>query len=306
MELNAAQREIIELLGKGGDRPELAPSLPTDLSEALVEGLAPVRDLIDAAKPVWVSKHQLATIHGCEAHAMAERRKDFEWSPPSARGVVAHKAVELLVNWQGEVEPPTVADEALARLVDADRSIGGYLAGLSAGERAELRGLVVDSVSKFTDCFPPLKPAWRPVTESSVRVELFGGGLVLAGKTDLTLGRPGDKVIIDLKTGGTVGTHREDLRYYALLETLRLGTAPRKVATYYLDSARAHVEDVTEGMLWSALARTVDGACRLLELGAGEREPAVRPGPTCRWCPLADTCETGLAHLAAANDPHPD
>ena len=55
-----------------------------------------------------------------------------------------------------------------------------------------------------------------------MRAELCGGRVVLSGKADLTLGQPegtgAGKVIIDLKTGGFAPVHREDLRFYALLE----------------------------------------------------------------------------------------
>ena len=53
---------------------------------------------------------------------------------------------------------------------------------------AELRSSAGDRVSKFFECFPRLKPVWRPVTESSQYVELLDARVVLRGKVDLTLG----------------------------------------------------------------------------------------------------------------------
>ena len=97
------------------------------------------------------------------------------------------------------------------------------MAGIDEYDRAELRGLAVDQVTAFTECFPRSRPAWRPRTEAQVRTELLGGRIVLSGKVDLSLGRPGEKVIIDLKTGMPRPQHREDLRFYALLETLVIG-----------------------------------------------------------------------------------
>jgi hypothetical protein len=303
MTLNQAQEAIVALLGKGGERPDVAPSMAADLSAALVEELAPHQHLWADGRKIWVHKHALASIHSCETHAVLEWDRDFEWTPAAARGVVSHKAIELMVHWQGEAPPSTMVDEAIARLIEGERGIGSYLGGLAPGERAELRSFAVTRVTTFDDSFPPLQPKWRPVTESPARVELFDGAVVLAAKTDLTLGRPGDKVIIDLKSGTTLGSHREDLRFYALIETIKLGVAPRKIATYYLDTARAHAEDVTEGLLWSALRRTVDGVVRIAELQRKVRPPEVRPGPTCRWCPLNTTCEPGIELLAKLDDP---
>ena len=115
------------------------------------------------------------------------------------------------------------------------------------------------------------------MTESRARVELLGGAVILSGKTDLSLGRPigsvANKVIIDLKSGRPSTTHREDLRFYALLETIKLGVPPRQLASYYLESARAHPEDVTVALLQSALRRTVDGIIKIVELAAGGPRP---------------------------------
>ena len=79
-------------------------------------------------------------------------------------------------------------------------------------------------------------------------------------------GRESRKVIIDLKTGRVSQRHREDLRFYALVETLVRDVPPRKLATFYLDSAQPIVEDVTEGVLRTALRRTLDGIHRLIQL----------------------------------------
>lgn len=138
--------------------------------------------------------------------------------------------------------------------------------------------MATDRVAKFAECFPPLRSGWRPVTESRWAAEFHGGKIRLSGKVDLTIGgcdglRAG-KVIIDFKTGNRSLTHVEDLRFYALLETLRLGVPPWKVATYCLDSGTFAVEVVTEGMLEAAAHRVVAGAAKLAELREGGRTRA--------------------------------
>ena len=74
---------------------------------------------------------------------------------------------------------------------------------------------------------------------------------------------------------------------------------PRKLATFYLDAAEAQAEDVSERLLRTAVRRTLDGIHRIIELQAEGRQPVRRPGVTCRWCPLADTCDEGQAYLSA-------
>src|SRR5690606_30617843 len=151
-----------------------------------------------------------------------------EWSVAAARGKVAHKAIELSINWRREITPWSLVDEALARLELGDDDFARWLQGIGEAERAELRGEANDRVVKFLECWPPLRKGWRPATEASVRQDVAGERVVLRGKVDLTLGAPdglvAGKVLIDLKTGGTRPAHLDDLRFYALVETLRLGT----------------------------------------------------------------------------------
>ena len=98
---------------------------------------------------------------------------------------------------------------------------------------------------------------------------------MLSGKVDLTIGRPAGaesrKVIIDLKTGWVSPKHREDLRFYALVETLRTQIPPRKLASFYLDAGEPVVEDVNERLLLTASRRMLDGVNAEIELKIEDR-----------------------------------
>ena len=80
-------------------------------------------------------------------------------------------------------------------------------------------------------------------------------------------------MIIDLKTGRPAHRHREDLRFYALVETLRTGVPPRKLASFYLDVGQPVIEDVTPAVLRTAVRRTLDGVNALIELTIERRDP---------------------------------
>ncbi|NDH85241.1 MAG: hypothetical protein EBY65_10330, partial [Acidimicrobiia bacterium] len=95
---------------------------------------------------------------------------------------------------------------------------------------------------------------------------------------------------------------RDDLRFYALLDAIRIGTPPRRLATYYLDQGRFQVEDVTEDLLFSTVARVVDGVERMLMLSSGQRDATTATGPACRWCPVRHDCDDGKRHLADDED----
>jgi len=298
--LNPAQRRALEMLRLPADPPPPAPDgLAAHVVSELEAGLA---DLVAqlGGEPLLVNKHALARIHACERHHF-ETHRSFEWSPHTARGSVTHKAIQLSINWRGERHPPHLVDEALAILVDSDDGLARWLGSATEAERAELRGTAIDLVSAFQECFPPLEPRWRPVTETGIRFELFDGLVRLSGRVDLTLGHPAGasprKVIIDLKTGVPASYHRDDLRFYGLIETVRMGVPPRALATYYLDAARVEVEEVTPAVLEAALARTVDGTRKLIEVLRAQRAAMVTPGSLCGWCPVRADCSEGTAYL---------
>jgi len=306
-ELNPAQRDVLDQLGASpDDRPVFDAVLRHELRRTLDDGLEDLLPHLPDDDTTFVSKFRLGQVMSCERKYVAEQAQEFSWSVPVARGTIAHKAIELSVHWRREPEPLTLVDESIARLSEGVDGLADWLQTCSEVERAEVRAEANDRVVKFLECWPPLKSAWRPVTESRLRLEL-DDRLVLSGKVDLSLGQAqGDragKVLIDLKTGGFSPVHLDDLRFYALLETIRLGTPPRRLATYYLDQGRFVPEDVTEPLLRSAAARTIDGIGRIIELAAEQREPATAPGPSCRWCPVQHDCEPGRRYLA---DEHED
>ncbi len=109
-------------------------------------------------------------------------------------------------------------------------------------------------------------------------------------------------MIVDFKTGGFSPGHVDEMRYYALLETLKIGTPPRLVATYYLESGQPHPEAVTVDVLEAAVARTVDGVVRMIELTADPESARKRPSRSCRWCSLLESCTEGRAHLREDGD----
>ncbi len=308
--LNPAQAETLARLGRPGkeaEPPEVDPALAGQLRAHLDAELDPLLAGIDPDRPLFVSKYLLTQLHGCETRYVGTAGDAFTWTVPLARGSVSHKAIELTLNWPGEPVPAELVDEAMARLEQQTGGVGDFLRTCTDADRAELRGQANDRVAKFVECFPPLRSSWRPVVESRITTDLAGGRLTLQGRVDLTLGQPlghqPRKVIIDLKTGGYGLTHREDLRFYALVETLRIGVPPRLVASYYLDAARAETETITPGHLDGAARRVAVAVERLLTLEATPEAAITRPGPACRWCSLIEGCEPGRAFLDDRDDP---
>ena len=168
--LNPAQQEVLDQLGAPPEeRPVFRDDLRHHLRSALETAIEPELDAIPDSEDLFLSKHRLAMVHGCEERFLAEDDSPFEWRVPLARGTIVHKAVELSVNWRREKEPATLIDEALSRFESDSSDFGHWLRGCSEVDRAELRSESLDTVTKFVECWPKLKPAWRPVTESRVR-----------------------------------------------------------------------------------------------------------------------------------------
>jgi len=303
-ELTWLQRKTLDVL-RAGEPVEFSEEFVDDLCadvtatvESFHERLGPPDQPADT---LFVSKHRLASVFGCEVqHLLPD---DFRWNAAIAGGQVAHRAIELFLNRRVDAHPAALVDESYAQLANSDRSLGAYLDGLPESERALLRSTAVDKVVTFQECFPPMPVATKVRTESSIRWPA-DGPILLSGKVDLLIGanltgRQSRKVLIDLKTGWAAPRHREDLRFYALVETLRSRVPPRKLASYYLDAGEASHEDVTEGTLRATARRTLDGINREIELRVEGAEPVKRPGTSCRWCPIAPECKEGTAYLNA-------
>lgn len=301
-DLTPAQAEVLALLRAADEpRPEVPVELRDELRRTLERGIGDLAAALD--RPLVTGKAGLARVLACEAHHLDEEATPFEWSLPTARGTVAHKAIQLSVHRRDRPSPGALVDDAIDRLADdPDAPLAGWLLGLPEAERADLRSDVQEIVAGFLELWPPLQASWRPQTESPRRAELCGGRVVVSCKVDLTLGAPvgrrAGRVVVDLKTGSPQPSHRDDLRLYSLLDTLRVGVPPFSAVGYYLDSATFSVEPVSEDVLDAAVRRTVAALRRLVELRLGVRSPVEAPGPTCRWCRRRTACSA----VAAAPD----
>ena len=300
--LTPVQMRTLTALRRAEQPVVFDPDFVAELRHDAETGLAELATRL-AADPdggdLWVSKHHVAGVLGCEAQHLAP--DPFAWTPARARGQVAHRAIQLSIHWRGDPTPMDLVDDAMARLAESEKGLGEWMAGLAPGEEADLRGQAVERVTKFVECFPPLDRRANPTTEARAQWPVTGP-IQLTGKVDLMIGKPegreSRKVIIDLKSGRLTHHHREDLRFYALLETLCRDVPPRRLVSFSLDSAIADVEDVTDGLLRSSLRRTLDAVERMIELRVEGRTPRRVAGPACRWCPLADDCEPGQAYLS--------
>jgi hypothetical protein len=296
------ERTLADLMAGDVARPTFPRELASRLVSLVERLVGPALSGLPEGQRIVLSKSGLTSLHArCEglylANAMGEGM--FEFSLPLAVGKLVHKSIEVDVVGERLAESELV-EKALHRLRASDTEFDLFVEALDGVERAELVGEAIRQVVLFRGTLPPLQKSWAPVSELRVKRELLGGRLLLTGAIDLSLGRPREdapmearRLFIELKTGMERPEFVDDLRFYALVATLRFGVPPFRVATLMLEDGTYRPEDVTEDLLEAAARRAADAASRHVALLTGQ-EPVLRPGPWCGWCPRRDTCPESM------------
>lgn len=303
--LTPRQRNILEhLIDYGGERPVFASDLAERLRERLESGLGPLVAARGPDASQWrLTKRVLTEVRTCEGLHVARREEPFEWSTAIARGSLAHRAIERLLIDARARPPLEQARHTIERAAGSEDELGAFVSSLDDDDRADLVRDVSNTSVEFVSQWPPIPPAWAPRVEVPVRAELCDGRVALKGVYDLALGRPNGSearvLIVDFKSGKIHADHLDELRFYALVETLRMEVPPYRVAAYSLEGAGFRVESVSEEMLHGVVDWVVEGATALSELVRGAREPLLSPSPLCAYCPAvtAGTCGPGKDFL---------
>lgn len=306
MQLTEPQRRTLDGLIGTGERP----TFPADLAQRLRDRIEGAARELELAEPLWLGKEKLNQHGRCEGmfrSVLAGEAPPFAHSARSAHGVLLHKAIEVEVGVRDDMDPHEIAQTAVARVLEREERFAEYWRELSPSDQDDSLMEVVRRVTLFQGSFPPLKPLRRelsPISELRVRAELLGGALVLSGQIDLVLGVPdrlepnrATRLVVDLKTGSAYPEFAEDMRFYALVMTLRFGVPPYRAASLFLESGTWQAEDVTEEILQHAADRAIEAARAAAALSNG-REPELTPGVYCSWCPRAAVCP--VAELPSA------
>jgi hypothetical protein len=306
MLLTDPQRRTLDRLIGTGERPVFA----TDLRQRLIDRIEGAARELELQEPLWLGKEALNQLARCESRFAARLEGEdppFEHSVNTATGVLVHKAIEVDVGARDGLDPHAIAVTASERLAEREERFAEYWRERTGPEQDELLMDVARKVTLFQGSFPPLRELRRemaPVTELPVKAQLLGGDLTLSGKIDLVLGVPdrlepgrGTRLAVDLKTGSAWPEYAEDMRFYALLMTLRFGVPPYRVASLFLDSGEWQAEEVAEETLFHAADRVV-AAARAAGALLGGREPLLTPGSWCAWCPRAFVCPSAESRPA--------
>lgn len=299
-----------ELLAWGDERPEVDPDLALELRAALEDGARAVFERHDRSvgadgadrygDTVWVSKSRLDRLV-CDGLYRAALEEPFTYNAAIAVGTISHRAIELDHATRRGHSPEEVVAKVWHEVVTTpgDR-LAQFANGLGDMDAASLRQDAEQLLTEHRDVWPALPSRLHVRFEQSVRVELLGGRVVLLGTPDLTLGRVRDDrarmLLVDLKTGfRRPEVERQELRFYALLLTLKHGQPPFRWAAHYVAEGAWDVEDFSPALLDTAVRRvldSIDQAVRLADPDAAER---LRAGRWCRFCPRRDGCPEYLS-----------
>lgn len=193
---------------------------------------------------------------------------------------LVHVLLRQLVQ-TGEIGDSLV-DALDALRASGDGTVARDVESLPAAARAVLSETLALHARNLTELVPRFAPGWMPRTNDRVAIPLAGGRIVVHGVFDLVVGLPQPRTAslcaLGLSTGGSWAVARRSLHYLSLLETLRTGTPPFRLALLESASGRYGVEDVREehlGALASHIAAWLGQAA-----GAPGATPSAPPRPT--------------------------
>jgi hypothetical protein len=242
----ASGSEVLSALrGNPNDRPVVDAALAGGLREWLEDGFSTLR--LDPEKPLVLDKKTLRRAHSDQGRTAVQ-----EITHALAIGLVMDALFRQLVT-VGHIDDP-MRDGLESLRIDPRRADAvAFIESLEGRERVDFEDEIETQTAITLSRWPRLSPGWLPRTQERIAIPLAGGGIVLVGIIDLIIGAPSrgraSVEVIDVKSGRPRLDDREDLRYYALLETLRSGAPPFRTATFYTRTGQVDFEDIVDEVL---------------------------------------------------------
>jgi hypothetical protein len=251
---------LASLRGDASRRPLVDPGLSGGLRDWLEDGLCSLS--IPASTPLVLNKQTLRDVlAGRESIGVRAITRSM------ALGALMDALFRQLVTI-GRVEEP-MKDGIGALRIDPRRSeVVDFIEGLTGPDRADFEEEVETQSAVLLGRWPRLSPAWLPRTQERIAIPLAGGEVVLVGVIDLVVGAPSagraSVGLIEVKSGRARVEDRDDLRFYALLETLRSGAPPFRAATFYTRTGDVDAEEVDDETLISSVRRILAAVGRMV------------------------------------------
>lgn len=159
----------------------------------------------------------------------------------------------------GEVGHPM--DDALAALESGEPALAAEIHELPSDGFAQLAAEVAAHDAVLAQHLGPVPGTWLPRTGERLSVPLCGGAVILNAQPSLLLGPPALEVasvcLLEVTTSVPDPTTEQRLSVLALLETLRSGAAPLRVASLSTATGDTVVLDATDALLTDGLSHVV-------------------------------------------------
>jgi hypothetical protein len=251
------------LRGNSSRRPQVDPGLSGGLREWLEDGVCSLN--LDPGDPLVVTKQALrSALAGRGANRTARQLV----SAAMALGTLVDALFRQFVTI-GHIDDP-MRDALDAIGIDQRHTeVFDFVRALEGRELVEFRDELETQTAILVSKWPRLSLTWLPRTQDRIAVPLAGGGALLVGIIDLVIGVPSagraSIGLVEVKSGRARPEDREDLRYYALLETLRSGAPPFRVATFYTRTGQIDAEDVDDDLLAASVQRVIAAIVKMAE-----------------------------------------
>jgi len=136
-----------------------------------------------------------------------------------------------------------------------------FVANLEVRDRRGLEREILLHARNLATRWPTLSAAWMPRTAVSMATTFDGGRVTLRGMADLAIGLPNRGVpsicLVSIRSTPLRSAHRDEHRFLGLIETLRSGVPPFRLATYSTLTGEVMAEAVTEELLKSSVLDTI-------------------------------------------------
>ncbi len=258
----AASSLLDKLRALGTPRPRVDPELAGGLREWLEDSLAGhVQRLRPQGGALLVDRKAI------ERAAAPGSRPDVAGAPHDA--VLRALVRSVFRQWAttGSIDDP-IRDAISGQAASGDpEGAVQLLSRMNDDERRLLFEDVRRHAARIAATWPTLSPAWFPRSHERLTIPLCGGRVLLAGTADLLVGPQATSeasvCVVGVETERRRREPQTHLHFLALLETLRAGAAPSRVANYYTHTGELDAEPVDEHLLVRALLRVVSDVVEL-------------------------------------------
>lgn len=300
--------EILEELeGVDPRRVSYGPGDVEDLRRSIDQQVASIVDsagIPEEILPIRIPKGRVTAVLACPRKAIEELGGDID-PLNSLRGAVADvTAVAAAMAPAKRLD----LDEIMqgVAMIDGDSSGVELWRAADRAQRAELAELLDPLVDRFQQSCSGITTKWVVRPQFTAQVSFSAGRVLSTARFDLLLSQPsrrGTTVIVEVKAGRSHSDHRADAFLYALLETLRSGTAPLAVVSAGTDEIPLQVERVTGGVLEAASRRLVAATELVASLAANPTMAlSEQPGAHCAICTVRNICPSAATKTPSVEE----